>query len=219
MSRTTKVVGFSLPPETHKKVEKLIKSEHKTRSEFFRALIDMYLESKKPVTIDPSPLEIAESETDIATILKSYWNLRSETKSKVIPIGLAIIVDKTGKVLIGARAEKDKWVENLSWVFPGGRNDSLDFEKGLRNKVKETTNLDVKVNTIVSSRVHPGSGFKDVQIVALYFYCSVKSKKGIKPGGELSKLKWVKPTHVFKYFTTSTSDDVTKFLISIEKGA
>jgi|GEM_PF-1497869 len=218
MSRTTKVVGFSLPPETYKKVEKLIKSESKTRSEFFRGLISSYVDSKEKTNNGIVAPDSSSTESDLATILKSYWNLRSQTELRVIPIGLAIIVNEKGEVLIGARKSKDKWVENLTWVFPGGAMKSLDFEKTLKEQVKKEAGLDVKVNTLVTARVHPDSGFKQAQIVALYFYCQVNSKKKVNPGGDLIKLKWVKPTHVFKYFTTSTSDEVTRFLTSIEKG-
>jgi hypothetical protein len=45
----------------------------------------------------------------------------------------------------------------------------------------------------------------------------VYDTKNAKPGGDLKELKWVKPLDVFIYFTTSTSDDVTKFLCMLDK--
>jgi 8-oxo-dGTP pyrophosphatase MutT (NUDIX family) len=221
MSRTTKVVGFSLPPETHRTLEKLIKSEHKTRSEFFRGLINSYttmLNKEKESTTSDNRKVLLENEKDIASILQSYWTLQSQSKLNIIVIGLAIVVRKDGKVLIGQRKTKDKHVENLTWVFPGGKLNSLDFEQSIKDEVKGETNFDVDVNTLVACRKHPDSGFYNVQIIALYFYCTSKGENKIEPGGDLSELKWVKPTDVFKYFTTSTCDEVTKFLATIQKG-
>jgi 8-oxo-dGTP pyrophosphatase MutT (NUDIX family)/predicted DNA-binding protein len=219
MARKTRVVGFSIPPEIDNKLEKFIKSKHKTRSEFIREMIDVYfnsVSSKVSARLEPS-LELTEN--DLAKVLKSYWLLRSQAPLKVITIGLAIIVNKEGKVLIGARKAKDKWVDNLTWVFPGGNLDSLDFSRAVEREVKEETGLSVKVNSLVASRIHPDSGFKSLQINALYFYCSPVDEKKIRPGGDLKSLKWVEPTDVFKYFTTSTCDEVTKFLTTLQKAS
>jgi ADP-ribose pyrophosphatase YjhB (NUDIX family) len=221
MSRTTKVVGFSLPPETYKTLDKLIKSEHKTRSEFFRGLISSYTRMiKNQEKHAPASLKTYELENgkDLANILQSYWKLKSQTKLNIIVVGLGIIVNNKREVLVGQRKKKDKHVENLTWVFPGGKLESLDFEQNLIKEIKDETNLNVNVNTLVTCRKHPDSGFYNVQIIALYFYCTSKDQQKEKPGGDLSKLKWVKPTKVFKYFTTSTCDEVTKFLTTIQKG-
>lgn len=217
MSRKTKVVGFSLPPEIYQKLEKAIKIKHKTRSEFIREMIDVYFEtvtSQTSQNIDAINID----EGDLAKILKSYWLLRSKTKLKVVPIGLAIIVNDKERVLIGARKNKDLWVENLTWVFPGGKLKSLNFEEEIRKTVKRETGISVNVKGLVASRTYPDSGFKPVSIVGLYFYCTTNKEQSVKPGGDLSQLKWVRPTEVFKYFTTSTCDEVTKFLTTIEKG-
>ncbi len=42
MSRQTKVLGFSLPPEMAKEYEDLAKKERKTKSELFREMIELY---------------------------------------------------------------------------------------------------------------------------------------------------------------------------------
>ncbi len=217
MSRKTKVVGFSLPPEIYQKLEQVIKTKHKTRSEFFREIIDAYFETVKDQTSQKVDA-INIGETDLAKVLKSYWLLRSKTKLEVITIGLAIIVNDQDKVLIGARKNKDLWVENLTWVFPGGNLKSLNFEQEIKKTVKRETGLSIDVNCLVASRTYPDSGFKPVNIVGLYFYCTLGKNQSAKPGGDLSQLKWVQPIEVFKYFTTSTCDEVTKFLTTIEKG-
>jgi len=212
--RKTKVVGFSVPPELYKKFNATIKKKHKTKSEFFREVLDVYFKTLDSVV----PKEKVDfEEKDLAKVLKAYWGLRASSDTKTIIIGLGIVV-KDGKILIGGRKEKDKWVENLSWVFPGGKMSSLNFEEEIINEVKEETSLDVKVDNLVAARIHPDSGFKLVQIVALYFSCSpVSEQQKAKPKGDLSELKWVKPTEVFKHFTTSTCDEVTRFLVTLEK--
>lgn len=95
--------------------------------------------------------------------------------------------------------------------------DTLKFDDELKKIIKEETGIEVEVKSLVASRIHPDSGFKDVQIIALYFYCQPISKEKEKAGGILERLKWVKPSDVFKFFTTSVADEVTKFLIMIEK--
>ena len=217
MARKTRVVGFSIPPEIDNKLEKFIKAKHKTRSEFIREMIDVYFGSVSKSEIKTPEIQV--SEEDLAKVLRSYWELKAQTSFKIITIGLAIVVNKEGKVLIGARKAKDKWVENLTWVFPGGNLETLDFAQDVANEVKQECGIDVKINSLVASRIHPDSGFKNLQISALYFYCSPIGDKKLKPGGDLKELRWVKPTEVFKYFTTSTCDDVTKFLTTIEKSS
>jgi len=218
--RKTKIIGFSVPPEIYHKLEQVIRKKHKTKSEFFREMIEVYFQNSNPsakpqATTKNNRLRIKEE--NLATILKAYWELKSKTATKTIIIGLGIITNSQGKVLIGARKNKDPWVKNLTWVFPGGKIESLDFEKEVAREVKEETGLTVVARNLIAARVHPDSGFKPVQIVALYFHCESLSRKRPKPSGDLAKLKWVKPTEVFKYFTTSTCDEVTKFLVTIEK--
>ena len=207
MPRKTKIVGFSLPPQINNEVEEYLKKTHKTRSEFFREMIYSFFSGNTNIP----------TEKDLAMILKSYWDLKSSTKLEIVPIILAIITDPDGNIVIGGRKEKDKCVENLSWVFPGGRLNSLEMEDEVRRIAKEETGLDVDVKQLVASRIHPDCGFKDIQIVALYFHCTVKNIKNTKPGGSLDCLEWIKPLSVFKYFTTSTCDEVTKFLTMIQK--
>ena len=95
---------------------------------------------------------------------------------------------------------------------------SLDFASELANIVKKETKLKVKVQSLVEARVHPDTGLKNVQIIALYFHC-VLNKENIKEksGGGLARLSWVKPFDIFKYFTSSVSDEVIKFLSVFSK--
>jgi len=208
--RKTKVIGFSIPPEIYAQFESVLKGRHKTKSEFFREILDLYFQNAK----GKNPLQAEEK--DIALMLKKYWEFRSVAESNVIVVGLGIIA-KDGKVLIGQRKGKDPWVENLTWVFPGGQMHTLKFNEELKANIKKETGLAVAVKSLVASRIHPDSGFKNVQIVALYFYCEPINENTEKAGVNIAKLKWVKPSDVFKFFTTSVADEVTKFLMMIEK--
>ena len=69
MVRRTKIIAFSLLPEINQKVESLLKDKHKTRSEFFRELIDLYFKVSQSY---PTSLP----EADLAKILKSYWDFK-----------------------------------------------------------------------------------------------------------------------------------------------
>jgi len=210
--RKTKVIGFSVPPEIYSEFESVLKDRHKTKSEFFREILDAYFHDVAGRQNNCRRVE----ESDIAHMLKKYWEFRSVSESNVVVVGLGII-EKNGRVLIGERKEKDKWVENLSWAFPGGQMHTLNFNEELKKNIKKETGLNVVVKSLVASRIHPDSGFKSVQIIALYFYCEPEKNGLEKTGKNFVRLKWVKPLDVFKSFTTSVSDEVTKFLMMIEK--
>jgi metal-responsive CopG/Arc/MetJ family transcriptional regulator len=42
MSRTTKILGFSVPPTLVREVESIAKAEHRTKSELFREMVRIY---------------------------------------------------------------------------------------------------------------------------------------------------------------------------------
>lgn len=47
MARTTKTITFSLPPETAKQIEELMKEEGMTKSELLREALRRYIEDQK----------------------------------------------------------------------------------------------------------------------------------------------------------------------------
>ena len=219
--RNSKVIGISLPPEVHKKLNSLMKAKFKTRSELIREMIDTYSNSLSSVNkeVQQSNTPLVLEEADITKILKAYYELRSNQEVDTIVIGLGIIV-KDGKVLIGKRGSLDKNVRNLTWVFPGGKLESLNFSKEIAARIKVETNLETKVGKLIHARIHPDNLNKKLNIVALYFHCEVVSGKE-KPGGRessvpLVELKWVKPADVVRYFTASTADEVMRFLVGLE---
>jgi len=206
-------MGFSLPPEIYQKIENLLKTSHKTKSEFMRQVIESYL-SVAQKTLVPSPKNKLEiDQNDANKILKLYYQLIGSHKKDTIVVGLGIIA-KQGKVLIGQRKEEDPYVRELTWVFPGGKFESLDFERELVRTIKEETKLDVYVNQLVHARLIPDSPEKKVKIIALYYHCTPVS--GTEQAGEdLKRLEWVEPMKIFHFFTTSTADEVVSFLGTI----
>ncbi len=210
MARKTKIMGFSLPPETYSEIENLLKTSHKTKSEFMRQVIESYLSVAKNTLKQPPVNKLEIDSNDINKILKLYYQLIGNNKKETIIIGLGIIT-KDGKVLIGQRKEKDPFVKELSWVFPGGKFSSLDFEGELIKTVKEEAGLDIYVNQLIHARLIPDSPEKKVKIIALYYHCTPVSGKE-NAGGDLEKLEWVEPMKIFHYFTTSTADEVVSFL-------
>jgi len=210
MARKTKIVGFSLPPETYQKIENLLRTTHKTRSEFMRQVIDSYLEITQKTLLSAPKTETIISPQDINKILKLYYQIISQNKKEVIVIGLGIIA-QNNRVLLGQRKKKDPYVKELSWVFPGGKFESLNFEEELIKTIEEETALKVYVNQLVHARLIPDSPEKKIKIIALYYHCTPVTGKE-KPGGDLKTLEWVPPMKIFHYFTTSTADEVISFL-------
>lgn len=184
-----------------------------TRSEMVRELIHFYKKFQKTSSEELNILKL--SDKDLNKVLKMYYELMGYHAKKVIVIGLGII-EKDGKVLIGKRMRKDRYVKDLRWVFPGGRMESINFQKEIKREIKEETNLSVGVNEIVHARLIPDSPGKKVRIVAIYFHLKPNTQVP-KAGGDLIELKWVRSTSVCKYFDTSTADAVINFLGRISK--
>ncbi len=125
------------------------------------------------------------------------------------------IVYKQGKILIGKR-EKDPYLPKLSWCFPGGRPTyKHSLAACLRMEIKKKTNLDVNVLDVIFARTMP----ENPELLNIYYFCEVTNENPKQKVGEKFKeLKWVKPTEVEKYFTTSIDPVVMSFLQALEKG-
>jgi len=118
---------------------------------------------------------------------------------------------KTRQILIGKR-EKDPYIKELSWTFPGGRpayNEELEFY--LKNKIKIKTGLDVNVKKIVFAKTYP----EKREFLSIYYFCEVVGGKE-KAGEKFVEIKWVKPTDVQKYFTTSLHPNLLEYLKTLE---
>ncbi len=114
---------------------------------------------------------------------------------------------KTRQILIGKR-EKDPHIKELSWTFPGGRPAyKEDLEFYLKHEIKIKTALDVNVEKIVFAKTYP----EKRDFLSIYYFCVFVGGKE-KAGEKFVELKWVKPTAVQKYFTTSLHPRVLDYL-------
>lgn len=105
---------------------------------------------------------------------------------------------KEKKILIGRR-EKDPYLKELTWCFPGGRPSyKEDLEFYLKKEVKIKTNLNINIKKIIFAKTYP----EKREFLSLYYLCEVKNGKE-KAGEKFKEIKWIKPLAVEKYFTTS----------------
>ena len=140
------------------------------------------------------------------------WNINGFEAYLVNCLG--IVFDKKTKKIVIGRREKDPFIKELTWVFPGGNvTPGKKLEEYLKEEVKKKTNLDIEVKQLVYSRVMP----EHQRILNLYYYAEVKKTGNEKPGDSLKELKWIKPSDFRKTVTTSVDDVVHKFLVSLEK--
>jgi ADP-ribose pyrophosphatase YjhB (NUDIX family) len=126
---------------------------------------------------------------------------------------LGIVYDsQTGKILIGRR-ENDPYIKNLSWTFPGGRPGyKHDLDHYLIEQIKKKTGIEVEVVGAVFAKTYP----EKRKILSIYYFCELVGGTE-KAGGKFVELKWVKPTEVKKYFTTSLHPTLDKYLKLLEK--
>ena len=114
---------------------------------------------------------------------------------------------KTGKILIGKR-ERDPFVKNISWSFPGGRPSyKKSLEDSLKEEIQKKTGLDVKIKQLVFARKP-----KEKKEFLLIYYLCEKSGGKEKVGEKFSEIKWIKPSEIRKYFTTSIDSRLLKIL-------
>ena len=175
----------------------------KSRSELFRDMIGSYFSSPKKAseTYDPDPNKV----------LRNYYQLISKTPVKpTMVIGIAII-SENGQTVIGKRRDRDPVIKDLTWTWPSGKFESLDFDKQIVATVKQETGLSVKPLGIVHARLIPDSPAKKIRVVALYFHCKLLAGH-LKSGGDFAQTKWVPALEVNKYFTTSVCDEIMNFL-------
>lgn len=125
---------------------------------------------------------------------------------------LGIIYDPQAKKILIGKRENDPYMKELSWVFPGGRPTYVgDLEDNLKEIIKNKTGHDVGVKEIVFAKTYP----EKREFLSVYFYC-VSSGREAKKGKDFSELKWVKPTEVQNYFTTSLHPKLLEYLKALE---
>jgi len=119
---------------------------------------------------------------------------------------------QTKRILIGKR-ENDLYLQNLSWVFPGGRANYKDeLESSLDKEIIAKTGLNVDIKMAVFAKTYP----EKREFLSIYYYCETTSIDEFKAGGSITELKWVKPSEVQNYFTTSLHPTLLKYLQTLE---
>jgi len=125
---------------------------------------------------------------------------------------LGVVRDpKTGMIIIGRR-ENDPFIKQLSWTFPGGRPAyDKDLEFYLKHETKIKTGLDIEVKDVVFAKTYP----ENRNFLAIYYDCEVVGGTA-KAGEKFVEVKWIKPTEVRRYFTTSLHPVLLRHLESLE---
>jgi len=128
---------------------------------------------------------------------------------KVILLGIIYDPEKK-KILIGKR-EKDPHFPKLSWVFPGGRlNKGEDVGKAFKDRIRETTGLEVGNLGSVFTKNYP----EKEGLISVHFLCEIR-KGEAKAQGKLKELKWVKPAELEKHFTTSFHPRLKEYILNL----
>lgn len=125
---------------------------------------------------------------------------------------LGIVYDPQAKLILIGKRENDPYLKELSWVFPGGRPTyEGELDDNLKTIIKDKTGLDTDVKEVVFAKTYP----EKREFLSVYF-CCVSSKQEVKAGNGFSEFKWVKPTEVQNYFTTSLHPKLLEYLKTLE---
>jgi ADP-ribose pyrophosphatase YjhB (NUDIX family) len=85
------------------------------------------------------------------------------------------------------------------------------LEHYLRQEIKTKTRLNVKVKKVIFAKTYP----EKRKFLSIYYFCEVIDGKE-KAGEKFVEIKWIKPTEVRKYFTTSLHPKVWNFLKNLK---
>ncbi|MDP2736617.1 MAG: NUDIX domain-containing protein [bacterium] len=125
---------------------------------------------------------------------------------------LGIIYNPETKMILIGRRESDSNIKELTWSFPGGGPSyENDLEDSLKLEVKGKTGLDVEVKKVVFAKTYP----EKREFLSIYYLCESKGGNE-QANGRFVEIKWVKPTEVKKYFTTSLHPVLFEYLKSLE---
>lgn len=125
---------------------------------------------------------------------------------------LGIVYDPKAKMILIGKREKDTYIRQLSWSFPGGRPAyEKDLEDYLKLEIKKKTNLDAEVKKVIFAKSYP----EKREFLSIYYLCEAAGGEE-KAGEKFAEVKWVKPTDVKDYFTTSLHPFLLEYLKSLE---
>lgn len=125
---------------------------------------------------------------------------------------LGIIYDPAKKKILVGKREKDPYIPNLTWCFPGGRlNTGEEIDKSLKAHIKKKTGYDV---------MNLGSVFSKIMnerpnTIVIYFLTEVYKGKE-KAGDGMKELRWVDPEELETLFQTSFNPRLKEYLINLK---
>lgn len=126
---------------------------------------------------------------------------------------LAIIYDRQKRQILIGKRESDQYIKELSWVFPGGRPGyQKDLEDYVVDIVKEKTGLLVRPEKVVFAKTYP----EKREFLSAYYLCEAENVGQEKTSSDLVELKWVKPSEVADYFTTSLHPKLLEYLKTLD---
>jgi len=144
-------------------------------------------------------------------VKKLNWG---EFERGVFLLNVHAVILKNGKILIGRR-EKDSYIKQLSWSFPGGRPAyEEDLEYYLKLEVKKKTNLDIEPKKVIFAKTYP----EDRQFLSIYYLCKIVGGEE-KAGEKFKDIKWIKPEELKTYFTTSLHPELFQMILKFSKSS
>jgi len=125
---------------------------------------------------------------------------------------LGIVFDTAKKKILIGRREKDPYVPELKWCFPGGRPEyGEDLEEALKKEIKKKTGLNVESLGAVFARVPE----EKEEFLLIYYLCEAIGGKE-KAGEKFKEIKWVKSEELEKYFTTSFHPKLKEYIMNLK---
>ena len=99
--------------------------------------------------------------------------------------------------------------ENLLWAFPGGKvGENETLEEACIREIKEETGIEVNINFLLGSRVHPNTNRS-----MTYYLCDyVSGLEQINSKDEVEKVLFVEPQEIYSYFTTDIFNPVDEYI-------
>lgn len=191
-----KVVSLSIDDELLKRLESGAKSHQLSLSAYIRQLsLGVIDEGKDTDSVQRLVERVLVSEEEINIV------------------GLAVLTHKS-KVLIVKRSQQDTAVPNLYWAFPGGSLTTLRVVSEFRDILARLIGHSPAGLRPISARIIPDVVEGNLPVLALY-YQSELSTEEVALFDKYIEYKWIKPTDIYKYFTTSVSDEVDTYLRSL----
>jgi len=195
-----KVISLSLGPELLTEFDEMAKAARLSHSELFRNFIT---ERSRHELTSPGNAPMRDA------IVKLVGS-----DSAQIVVGLAIIFH-AGKVLVVSRPGQDPNVKNLHWAFPGGRLSTLAMRQEIRQVLSQRLGCDIVPNSVIGARVIPETTRAQPQVIAIYFDATATTDRIVLDPARYSECAWVSPSDVYAKFTTSTSDEISRYLASL----